>query len=141
MDLVSWVLTFAIVIFMVFLVVNTGRPLYRYRKAKDRIVKLDGIISSYYGEEIVVRKGNKIVSFYPVYSCTIDKKERTLNGAVKYFGQGSSFIGHKAVLLYDKETKELWSERDLPMMKKQIIQRILLMLTLVAVMILTNVML
>lgn len=141
LDFLTWVLTFAVAGYATMLTVKTGAPLLRYRKARDRVIKVDGLLSSFYGEEVTKRKKEIITSFYPIYDCVIEGKKISLNGVVRYMGKGSEAVGQKTVLLYDKETGEVWCEKDLPLMKKQIKVRVITVLALLILMIVTSIML
>ncbi len=141
MDWLAWLLTFAVVVYATALSVKTGVPLLHFRKVKDRVIKVNGEIHSVYGEEVVGRKNKKENSFYPIYSCVIDGKEKMLNGLVRYLGNPKESIGIKVTLLFDRKTGEIWCEKDLPLMKKQIFIRLIVMILLLGLMILTSVML
>ena len=123
------------------LVFKMGMPLYRYHSAKHRVVRVDGVIDSFYGEEMVGQKRSAAPSFYPVYRCEIGGKNRFLNGSVRYFGKGSEYVGQWVQLIYDKENDELWCEEDIPKMKKQMRLRLALMGILMVVMVLSSVLL
>ena len=141
MDYLSWMLTFTVVGYATVLSVKTGVPLLHYHKAKGRAEKIDGEISSFFGEECVGKKNKKVNSFYPTYSCSIDGKKKVLNGFVRYIGKGEDNVGKKVILLYDSKTGELWCEQDLPLMKRQIVIRLLVTILLLGLMILTSIML
>lgn len=139
MDLLAWLLTILIVAYTVALTVKTGTPLLRYHRAKERVAKRNGKISSFYGVESQKVKGRVIDSFYPIYSCEVDGKEITINGVVRREGKGEESVGMEEVFLYDSQTGELWCEKDIPMMERQIKVRAITVIVLLAVMILTSV--
>lgn len=143
MDYLSWILTFAVVGYATVLTVKTGVPLLHFHRAKGRIEKIDGEISSYFGEEeeYVGKKRDRVSTFYPTYSYTIDGKKNVFNGLVRFVGKGEDSVGKKVVLLYDRKTGEAWCEQDLPLMKRQIIIRLLVTVLLLTMMIVTSVML
>ena len=141
MDYLTWLLTFAVVGYAAALTIKTGGALHRYRKVKDRVERVDAEISDWLDLNTVKHKGNKVPTFYPVYACTISGNEKRMNGVVRIAGNPYEIKGTKVVLLYDRETEELWCEKDLPLMVKQIKVRLVTVASLLLLMILTSVML
>lgn len=141
MDWLTWVLTLFVVAYIVALTAKTAMPLMRYRKAKNRVQRVDGKVVSFYGEETAKRNGEVVQSYYPVYQCEIDNQIISLSGLVRRFGNGVGSFGEEVTLLYDQQTGELWCENDLPLMAKQIKVRLVTITILLAVMILTSVIL
>lgn len=136
MDFLAWFLCIFLVVYAGALTIKTGKPLIRYQKAKNRVERIKGTITSCYGEE-TERKDLK--SLYPIYECEIDGEKKKLSGLVRYLGERREVVGKQVNMFYDKETGELWSEEDLPLMKKQIIVRLITVLVLVALVIITSI--
>lgn len=140
MDILSWVLVAVVGFNVVALIYRTGVPLLKYETAKGRAVRQKGKIISSYGEEKIKKGKKSIDTFYPVYQYRNEKNEEIkFNGLVRYAGDKN--IGSEVDILYDKETGEAWCERDLPLMKKQIVTRFLLTMAVIAVLIATSKML
>lgn len=141
MDYLSWILTFAVVGYTTALTIKNGGAIYRCRKAKDRTRRVIGEVSDWLDIETVKRNGSKISTFYPVYSCMVDGKIKTINGGARWAGNPYEIKGRKVNLLYDRETEELWCEEDLPLMEKQIKVRLATAVSVLLLMILTSVLL
>lgn len=141
MDILAWVLTVVAVALTATLTIKTGGVLWRYRKVKDKVVRVGGAVVDWFGLESVKRNGNRLSTFYPVYECVIGGKEHRLNGVVRRVGNPYDLRDVKVVLLHDKETGELWCEEDLPLIAKQLKVRLVTVGLLLVMMIVTSVIL
>ena len=141
MDWLTWVLVAVVIVYSAALTIKTGLPLIRFRKAKDRVVGVTGSVVSFYGEEVIKKGKAKVTTHYPVYQCEINGEQKTLFGLVRKLGNGQSEVGNIAILLYDRETGELWCEKDLPLMLEQTKTRIMIMVAILIVAILASVIL
>lgn len=141
MDLLTWFLVAVIAFYVVMMSVATAKPLVRYQKAKDRVRNVEAIFDSVYGEEKTKTKGNVVRTYYPIYKATVNEKYYTLKSMVREVGDYESRIGEKITLLFDDETGELWCEKDIPMMMKQIKTRLIVMIVMIVLVIVTGVML
>ena len=139
MDLLTWFLVGTVAFYAIMLNIQTMKPLLRFKKAEERVRKIDGSILSVYGEEKTKSKGKMVQTFYPTYTATVDGKQFTLNGMVREVWEWEHRIGDKVTLLFDDVTGELWCEKDLPLMKKQIKTRMIAVVVLVALVIVTGV--
>jgi len=100
---------------------KTALPLLRYRKAADKVRKLDGQVVAKVNEE-ERRVGSRRVSIaYPQYAAEIDGKTRFAQGSVAY---PEIRIGEKAEMYYSELTGELWAVRDIPLMAAKLRLRI-----------------
>ena len=141
MDFFTWFLVGVVVFYVGLMCIATAKPIRRYQKAKDRVRNVDAIFDSAYGDEKTKIKGKFERTYYPIYKASVNGKQYTLKSLVREVGDFESRIGEKVTLLFDDETGELWCEKDIPLMMKQIKTRLLTMAILVAMVIATGVML
>ena len=113
------------------------RPLLRYRRAVKRGALRDiaGNVFGKYGEEKRNIRGNIVESFYPKYQFYIDGDQRIHNGIVRY---SDIEIGRFVTVFYDDGSGEAWVKEDLPLMKKQALRWMLILLILSVFMILSG---
>lgn len=139
MDLFTLLLVGVVAFYVAMMCITTAKPIIRYEKAKDRVRNVEAIFDSAYGDEKTKIKGKLVRIYYPIYKASVNGNQYTLKSLVREVGDFENRIGEKITLLFDDETGELWCEKDIPLMMKQIKTRLLMMAILVALVIVTGV--
>jgi hypothetical protein len=124
-------LTILIIAALVCMVLKTARPYFQYRKAKD-ITKRWGRIEGKVGEENRRIGGREFAFAYPLYAITVGRKTRHIQGTVAHL---EVKVGEKIEMFCDDETGGAWAARDIPLLKKQIKLRVIVVGIVAAVMV------
>lgn len=138
LDILTWILIGVVLFYAGMMFIKTALPMMRYKKKKDSLIEVKGTIVSSYGDDVTEKNGVAVRSFYPVFECELDGQKYKLSGLVRYAGELQEYTEKEFDLLFDREAKELWCETDLPIMKKQLRTRVLIIMFLIALLIATS---
>ena len=141
MDFGTWIILFFVIIFMIAYSFNAFKPILKFRKVKDRVVKVEGTVVSIYGEEMLKKGKQMLPSYYLQYECIVDGIKYKCNGLVKYRSDSKRVIGENVIIYFAKESGELWNEREFPLLAKQIMINLATVSVLLTAMILISILL
>lgn len=136
MDWLACVLCLLMGIYVVAYAVQNFRIIDRYKKAEGRVRCIEGSVIAC-KKAVKTKVGDeKVVVAYPIYECVIEGENKQLHSSIKYSG---ITVGQKVELAYDGETGEIWCQRDLPLMKKQVLWRMIWILIIIGIVIVESI--
>jgi len=126
-----------VVVYMAFYVRNSTTFLLKCKRAEQggRIKEYDGIVVEKTEEKLKAISGEMVDICYPRYKATVDGKELFHQSSVRRRGVE---IDQVVAMVYDEGTGTIWVKDDVPLVRKQLIRRILLICTLLAMMALVS---
>lgn len=136
MDWFAWGLALVVIVYAGLYVIKAFTPLWRYNKLKDMVVEIPGKIVDLTNEEKKAFDGQMVITSYPLYECEINGKTRVIQSTVRY---KNAFLGQDIILYYNKDSDELWAKNDLPLIKKQMMFRLGVLLIVTLLMILESI--
>ena len=140
MTLVSIILGGAVFAYTTVYAIRSMLPILRYKKsaAAGSILLVPGVVSSKVNEENKAVNGRLVNISYPVYSFTVGEEKKSYQSPIKY---RDVLIGNNVQISYDERTKEAWMGESIPLMKRQIITRVLIIAVILAALVLEEIIL
>ena len=127
MSLLSWILGGIILAYTAVYGVKRYLTIMKYLKAeKNGELKIvDGIISAKTEEENKAFQGEMVNVCYPKYEYEKNGEKKSCQSTVRYC---NASIGQPVKIGYCERTEEAWAIKDIPLMKKNLIIRIAVIL-------------
>jgi hypothetical protein len=138
MDWLAWLLAGTVIVYVGVYTYKCLSPLLRFNKVKDTVSPIEGKVDSLVEETKKAFNGQLVILAYPMYKYELEGKSKYLQSIVKYRNIN---VGQSVALLYSKETGEVWAKNDIPLMKRQLIIRVSIILIVTLVMIVESTML
>lgn len=132
MDWLAWLLAAVVIVYVGMYSYKCLTPLLRYNKVKDALEPIEGKVDSLAEETKKAFNGELVTMSFPLYKYELEGKAKYLQSLVRYRNMS---VGQSVQMLYSKETGEVWAKNDIPLIKRQLIIRVGIVLIITVAMI------
>lgn len=140
MTTLSYVLGGIVLLYTVVYGIKKLMPIMRYSRLEklDEIITTDGNIFEKVAEENKAFQGAMVNLCLPKFEYEISGKKRYCQGTVRY---RNASIGQSVKIGYCERTGEAWAIKDIPLMKKDLLIRVITMIAILMLLVITEVLL